>query len=350
MSKPTFWELVRILEKNKLFVSRGKRKQRPVPFQLGVFLIRYGTLGTGARYPMLLTSIGEGTVLLYCRRIIRAVREFGLRSVGWPTAERKEAIKAGFKELCGLDGIVGSLDGSLMGLASKPRVLGNAYISRKGTPSVTVQAIVDHEEQFLAFESGLPGSQNDTTVWKGSFVCQKRRQHFEPGEFLLADGGMLDHQVSLLSTHRVEIGYPLSSYVLIPFNRRELAVDGQRRREFNHKISKARVVVERAFGRLKARFPALVRLGPTEDMRDLYRAIEAMMILHNICFDLHDQPDGGIDDFIQGRVDNGEEPYDYRAQEAEPRELANDEGVDIDDSLAGGRVFRDECMDLICPH
>jgi hypothetical protein len=87
----------------------------------------------------LLTSVGEGTVTLYCRRVVRAIREFGLSCVGWPSEERKEAIKAGFKEICGLDGIIGALDGSLIDFARRPPGSDASFISRKGTIAVSKQ-------------------------------------------------------------------------------------------------------------------------------------------------------------------------------------------------------------------
>lgn len=128
--------MVDILKENEVFQTSGRKKQRPVHYQLGVFLMRYGISGSHARHPKLLTSIGEGTVFLYCRRVTWAIRHHGLQCVTWPTAERKEVVKAGFKRMCGLDGIIGSLDGTLCGLETKPRVAGDSYISRKKTLSV----------------------------------------------------------------------------------------------------------------------------------------------------------------------------------------------------------------------
>jgi hypothetical protein len=137
VSKETFWGIVDTLKNNLIFQSKGRKKQRPVHYQIGVFLLRYGIAGSHMRHPKLLTSIGEGTVVLYCRRAIRAIREYGLECVAWPTEERKEDIKKGFKKRCGLDNIIGSLDGVLCGLETKPRVAGNSYISRKKTLSVS---------------------------------------------------------------------------------------------------------------------------------------------------------------------------------------------------------------------
>lgn len=57
--------------------------------------------------------------------------------IKWPEGDRKEEVKQGFKKICGLDGIIGSLDGTLAGLQTKPRIEGNSYISRKKSPSVS---------------------------------------------------------------------------------------------------------------------------------------------------------------------------------------------------------------------
>jgi hypothetical protein len=46
-------------------------------------------------------------------------------------------IKRAFKKICGLDGIVSALDGTLCGLETKPRLAGDSYISRKKTLSVS---------------------------------------------------------------------------------------------------------------------------------------------------------------------------------------------------------------------
>jgi hypothetical protein len=51
-------------------------------------------------------------------------------------------------------------------------------------------------------------------------------------------------------------------------------------------------VVMWAFGRLKSRFPALKKMGAVSDIKDMYRAVQAMMVVHNLCYDLGDRPDG----------------------------------------------------------
>ncbi|KAB5591404.1 hypothetical protein CTheo_5158 [Ceratobasidium theobromae] len=316
MSKHTFQSIIELIKGHPIFVSTGRREQRPVYYQLAVFLIRFGLLGSRAKFPALLTSVGEGTVFLYCNRVIRAIREFGLKCVGWPDAGRREQVKAGFQRLCGLDGIIGVLDGSLIGLDRKPAGTDASYISRKGTKAINIQAIVDHEGRFTSFQTGFPGSKNDTYVWKHSWVWQHRNNLFGEGEFLLADGG-----------------YPLSPYVVIPFPENELAEDGDRKREFSHLISNARVIIERTFGHLKSRFPSLFRMGAMGDIDDLYRAVEAI---------------GEPDAFTRNCLESGEDEYDFVDQESADEPVGD--GADINEPLlVAGREFRAWCMDVICP-
>jgi hypothetical protein len=69
------------------------------------------------------------------------------------------------------------------------------------------------------------------------------------------------------------------------------AVDKIRMRKFNLRVSQIRIVSEHAFGLLKARFPSLKEMGIHRKIQDMYKAIEAMMIIHNICIDWGDRPE-----------------------------------------------------------
>jgi hypothetical protein len=42
---------------------------------------------------------------------------------------------------------------------------------------------------------------------------------------------------------------------------------------------------------LKGRFPALKCLSPAENMKETYRDVASLMIIHNICIDLGDHPE-----------------------------------------------------------
>ena len=54
--------------------------------------------------------------------------------------------------------------------------------------------------------------------------------------------------------------------------------------------------MEHAFGLLKGRFPSLKEMGVAQDFQEIYKVVEALMVVHNICIDLDDHPEQ-ISDF-----------------------------------------------------
>ncbi|QRW00132.1 DDE superfamily endonuclease [Ceratobasidium sp. AG-Ba] len=324
MSKATFDRVATLLQPNPIFQSRGRRPQRPVKYQLAVFLIRFGMRGSPTMEPVVKTGIGHGTVVLYCRRVTRALREIGQEVVAWPNEERKEEIKAWFGRKLGLDGVIGIVDGSLIELTHKPTVGGDAYYSRKKNISVNIQVIVDHLGRIISFEMGWPGSKPDSFVWGNSYIWRHRHQFFEPGEFLL--------------------GYPCTPYVLRPYAEDEMANDRARKQRFNKRLSRVRVQIECAFGRFKSRFPSLYLMGTPEDMKDLYRSVQALMVLHNLCIDFHDRVDG----FAAGNLQRGhgsDSNIDIHARvgHINPEDIDDDDlTIPGEDLLEAGRTFRSE--------
>ena len=139
------------------------------------------------------------------------------------------------------------------------------------------------------------------------------------------------------------IGYPLTQYTIRPFNDHDLTIDpveARRRKKFNKRLSQLRIAVEHAFGRLKGRFPAL-RSMPGRRLGEVYRAVEALMVIHNI---LERQSDD------QQRIPhfNGREDPDrdeVRGRAAEQMQLwAND-----DDMHRAGLYRRKQLLDKIIP-
>ena len=102
-----------------------------------------------------------------------------------------------------------------------------------------------------------------------------------------------------------------------PFDEPEVAaasaVDSARMRAFNKRLSSIRIASEHAFGLLKGRFPSLKEMGKHENIQDMYKAIEAMMVLHNICIDWSDRP---------------EDIWDYDPTDVWPDD--GEEGMDVD--------------------
>ncbi|KAJ7902211.1 hypothetical protein B0H13DRAFT_1621635, partial [Mycena leptocephala] len=132
ISRPTFDTFCEILGRNQIFISRGRKPQRHISWQLGAFLIRYGQLGSPARDTSLKLGIGFGTVILYCRRVTRAIRELKKQYAPWFSEEHQLQTSAKIEQKFGFPGCVGSGDGSLIQTSEQPSWMGLAFLSHKG--------------------------------------------------------------------------------------------------------------------------------------------------------------------------------------------------------------------------
>ncbi|KAG8740497.1 hypothetical protein FRC10_004263 [Ceratobasidium sp. 414] len=296
VNRATFTHLLNLIKEDAVFRSKGRKPQLPARYQLAAFLARFGSEMTGKIG--ITIGISVGSVYHACNRVTRAIRRIRHHHLSWPSPEARMVSKVNMQEL-GFPGAIGAVDGSLIPLKDKPRSNPWSYWSRKQMYALAMQAIVDFSARFIAFDLGWPGCTNDTTMWKLCHVWRRRHIYFLPDEWLMADKG-----------------YPISRHAIRPFAQYDLTDDpqvAQTRKSWNRSLSTQRVVVEHAFGQLKGRFPAL-RMMPGWDLPRMYRSIEALLAIHNICVDLRDRVediDGAdiIDDQL-GALAQGAAPYE----------------------------------------
>ncbi|KAG1725681.1 hypothetical protein EDD22DRAFT_853646 [Suillus occidentalis] len=137
VSRTTFDHLVRILEENPIFKSMGRKPQRPVRYQLACFLLRYGTRGGDSLQAAHKLGIGFGTVFLYCKRVVRALREIGMQVVTWGDETRQNEMTRRVLDQSGIPDCIGMLDGSLIRLTEMPDRNGLTFICRKKFPALS---------------------------------------------------------------------------------------------------------------------------------------------------------------------------------------------------------------------
>ncbi|KAJ3981565.1 hypothetical protein F5890DRAFT_1534734 [Lentinula detonsa] len=124
-------------------------------------------------------------------------------------------------------------------------------------------------------------------------------------------------------------------------------------KDFNFKLSKQRITVEHAFGCLKLRFRSLQMMGAHENVQDAWRAIDSLMIVHNMCLYYDDQP-AQLDDYSEDIHDDGIGDWDG---DILPEMTQNNVGGPADiphsERAASLRVegyrLRNELMDIVCP-
>lgn len=144
--------------------------------------------------------------------------------------------------------------------------VGDEFINRKGYPSINVQATCNAAECFTSVDVSWPGSVHDARIWKRSSVYKIMRQN-RSNALLLGDEG-----------------YPIAPFLMKvfknPSTRKEIM--------FNKLISKERVVIERMFGQLKMRFPALM-YKLRVNINIVPKVILSAFILHNVAKYLKDE-------------------------------------------------------------
>ncbi|KAG7099563.1 hypothetical protein E1B28_001396 [Marasmius oreades] len=125
VSRDMFDILVKLLTPNPLFQTKGRKPQRHKKYQLGTFLIRYGQLASPIQDTALKVGVGAGTVVLYCRRVTRAIRELRSKFGGWSSEEQRITMER-IEEKTGFAGCVGSGDGSLIPSDQMPALVGTS--------------------------------------------------------------------------------------------------------------------------------------------------------------------------------------------------------------------------------
>lgn len=150
------------------------------------------------------------------------------------------------------------------------------YYNRKGWYSILVQAVIDHDYLFRDLCVGWPGSIHDARVLANSTLFKK----VTSGEVLQDEEVQIQGQT--LRTYLIgDSAYPLLPWLMKPFSLSS-SLNSQQKK-YNYRISqRARVVVEIAFGWLKAHWCRLVK---QVDMHidNIPHIIVACCVLHNMC-------------------------------------------------------------------
>jgi hypothetical protein len=258
MDPQSFQNLITKIKTHSIFQPSGNKQQAPVELQLGIFLRRIGSkdeiFSICSRF-----GISEGTVYLYCKRIMLAILSLKNSLVIWPTGESRKIVHAGFKNIGGFENVIGAIDGTHIILGIAPLKQPEIYWNRKKKYSIQYQGIVDYRGIFIDYEIGWPGSVHDAKVYRNSFFYQNVSTLIEGWDYLLGDSA-----------------YPLSSFLIKPFSNPENNLQTQ----FNITHSSHRVVVENAFGRFKNRFICLKELNVKKILTAVHLT-ECCIILHN---------------------------------------------------------------------
>lgn len=273
VSRQTFTYLVAELNPT-LRRQNTIRSSVPVDQRIAIALWR---LGTNIEYRTLshLFGVGLSTVCVIVHEVCRAIVEvLSERYIKLPKDDTNaQAIVDGFLHCWQFPQCTGAIDGSHIPIIAPP-VSPKDYVNRKGFHSILLQAVVDHQCRFLDIYIGWPGSTHDARVFYNSNVYING-----------AAGQLVPNKAQQIHGQQVPLlilgdpAYPLLPWLMKPYSQTGLT---RKQRKFNYQLSRARIVTEIAFGRLKGRWRCLLKRNDTA-MHYLTKQVAACCVLHNLC-------------------------------------------------------------------
>ena len=191
-----------------------------------------------------------------------------------PQGEHLQNIIDGFASKWGFPQCVGAIDGSHIPIVS-PLDYPADYYNRKGFHSIILQAVVDHECCFWNINVGWPGRVHDARVFTNSELFCKAQ-----AGTLLPSSPRLIHSVNIPLVLLGDPAYPLLPWLMKPYvHHSNLSTSAK---AFNYRLSRARMVVNNAFGHLKGHWRCLLKRNNAAT-HDIPTIISACCVLHNIC-------------------------------------------------------------------
>ncbi|XP_029164237.1 protein ALP1-like [Nylanderia fulva] len=213
-------------------------------------------------------GIHKSTVKKCVYKVVKAINQIMLQNyIYMPHEKEAKFIAQNFEEKCGIPQIIGSIDGTHIEIIP-PSEGCKDFVNRKGWPSYNVLAVVDHNGRFRNIVAKHPGSCHDAAVLKDS-TLYKNSNTIIPKETQNING---------MEIPFIIVGDP--AYPLLPWLLKGYSGSLSAEQEsFNVYLNSARVSVEMAFGRLKARWRILHQINC--DYIFAPEIIVACCILHN---------------------------------------------------------------------
>ena len=166
--------------------------------------------------------------------------------IKFPSGDVSDRVVDEFKSKWGVPQCFGAVDSCHVPICA-PSGQHTDYYNRKGWYSMIIKEIVDANYQFLGVCIGWPGSVHDTGVFAHSNLCKKiTHGHLVPNKSITISGAHIP--LYMIG----DSAYPMQSWLMKSFAHNSDLTAHQR--HYNYRICKARIVVENAFGLLKARW------------------------------------------------------------------------------------------------
>ena len=217
------------------------------------------------------------------------------RYVKIPKGEKLRESIQGFETRWGFPQVGGAIDGSHIPII-KPQDCPSDYFNRKNFYSVIIQGVVDFRGRFIDMYMGWPGKCHDARVFVNSSFYSKGNSNM-----LFPDWKRRLHGVDVPMIVLGDPAYPLLPWLMKPYIETPTTPDNER--HFNYRHSRARMVIENSFGRLKGRWRILLKRMDCS-LQNVTITIGACVTLHNLCemFDDRCDPEWIVQELSEDQI------------------------------------------------
>ena len=153
------------------------------------------------------------------------------------------------------------------------------YHNFKNFYSIILLALVDPKYRFIWSSVGAPGNTHDSTLFQSTSLWEK-----------ITAGSILPKSVLEIEGQAIpplilgDGAFPMRTWIIKPYGD---AILNEQKRYLNYRLSRARMVTEGAFGKLKGRWRVLSKKCESNP-ETLKRFGLASIVLHNICIEMGD--------------------------------------------------------------
>lgn len=189
------------------------------------------------------------------------------------TSAEWKGVSQGFQQIWNFPHCVGAIDGKHV-VMQAPACSGSTFYNYKGTHSIVLMAVCDANYCFTLLDVGDAGRQSDGGVFMNSAFGRA----MEAGDISLPNADYVSGITTPIPYFLVgDAAFPLKTYLLRPYPGRYLSED---KRIFNYRLSRARRIIENAFGIMSTKF-RIFRRAIIANPTKVTRITKAACCLHN---------------------------------------------------------------------
>ncbi|KAG0712999.1 Protein ALP1-like [Chionoecetes opilio] len=268
MTPATFDELLALVGPHIVKQTTNFRDPVGVSERLGITL-RYLATDMSQRDVARHFCVGRATVCKIIQEVCQAIWEVGAPLfMAKPTTEDWKKIAEEFNNQWNFPHCLGAVDGKHIHI-QKPALSGSLYFNYKRTFSTILMGVADAAYRFIYLDVGSYGREHDGSVFAQSTFGKA-----------LEDGTLLLPQSPNGDLPYVFVGdeaFPLKPQLMRPYPGKNLS---DKKKIFNYRLSRARRVVENAFGIMVSKW-RILRQPIIAKPEKVDKIVKAIGVLHN---------------------------------------------------------------------